>query len=56
MKAEQINEEVKVEIKELAHLWHIKERLKDKSALNKHIMRNVNHKTYLAVTRVLTSI
>lgn len=49
MKSEQINDEVQVTNKQLAHLWHIKERVKNKDAIAKHVLDNVNLKTYLSV-------
>lgn len=49
MKGEQLNEEVRVTNKQLAHLWHIKERVKNKAAVAKHVLENVNFKTYLGV-------
>lgn len=49
MKSEQINEEVTVTNRQLAHLWHIRERVKNKDAIAKHVLDNVNQKTYLSV-------
>ena len=49
MKAEQINDEIKVENRQLAHLWHIKERTKNKEAIAKYVLDHVNLKTYLSV-------
>lgn len=49
MKAEQINEEVRVETRQLAHLWHIKQRAKNSAAMVRHVLDNVNQKTYLSV-------
>ena len=49
MKAEQINEEVCVENRQLSHLWHIKQRVKNQAAINKHVLDHVNPKTYLSV-------
>ena len=49
MEAEQINEEVKMTIKDLSHLWHIKKRIKNEGAIAKHVLENINEKTYLSV-------
>jgi hypothetical protein len=49
MKAEQINDEIKVEKRQLAYLWHIPQRTKNKAAIAKHVLENVNNKTYLSV-------
>jgi ATP-dependent protease Clp ATPase subunit len=52
MKAEQINEGMTVEKKDLAQLSHIKERTKNKEAIAKYVLGNVNNKTYLSVSFV----
>lgn len=52
MKSEQINDEIQMTNKQLAHLWHIKERVKNKDAIAKHVLDNVNNKTYLSVQSV----
>lgn len=51
MEAEQLNEEINVNTKQLAHLWHIKKRVKNQGELIKHVLKNVNLKTYLSVDR-----
>jgi hypothetical protein len=56
MEAEQLNEEIKVNNKQLAHLWHIPQRVKNQGALTKHVLKNVNMKTYLSVNMFETSI
>jgi hypothetical protein len=49
MEAEQLNEAITVNDNQLAHLWHIQQRVKNQGALTKHVLKNVNMKTYLSV-------
>ena len=50
MEAEQLNAEIKVNTKQLAHLWHITKRVKNQKELKKYVLSRITSKTYLSVT------
>lgn len=47
---EQINEEIKIDMSQLAYLSHIQKRHKSENAVTKLITRNIKEDNYLNVT------